>query len=1284
MSTGWTGADGGGVMATRSRKLTCGARALIKYFEQRKLRGLEEYYAQHERDRDRDRAPERDDDVVYSEVWGSFARRLGVDQLTRAQFTDLVNGEWEGHRLVGAGYRKVTDPKTGEVRTETGVRTTMIDVVYAAPKSVMAYVVHRKDPELTRSVIDAFRESVREAFEDMQEHAKVARVPVRTPTEAGRRTVQHGERAGEESRMQGSATTRVPAELIALPIVQLAARPTKESIERGYVADPHLHMHVPVIAVCAVPDAEHPDTYRTYTPDDLGIKREAAERDAVLMGEFARRLEDLGIELEYHTDQKGRVSWEVAGIPREVSLHFSTNHLRAERLRAEFQDRRGRPPTDAELAELLRQTRLPKDEAAKDVDERGAWQAWRDELRSTGIEITAREPHAQDRARSWLPERVRAMGGRSGVGRRPERPSVAERRDTLRQRLLGPTGLHREDAVVDRETVRVSIARAAVGLGFTRPELDEFEHRFVNELIPVRTAHDPQFDLFALPHLIEAEVWVGSDIEARAAAKPAAPTWAAKHHAMAKATVRLSREQREAISAMCEPTGWANLVGRAGTGKTTVLRTVTEALGDPGWHERTAGDKVIVVSRTKSAAERSRAAIRADRAYSVEGFLTAVDHGLRVTDRTWVLVDEGALANTPHNAALLHAVGPAVLRSIRPAADQVIVVSTGATVAEQSGRAIGADRAYSIDAFSFAVKAGMAVTERTWIFLDEAAMVDTPHMKMLLEAAGPAVIRAIGDDRQLPAIGPGGWYAEQLDRNPGPELTYVYRQRNRDDVRDFTALGAGRVEEAVRSLDARHRITVVDERGQRAHAIVDLYRQERMRGRSAGDVVVAVDGSNHVLDDLNRRIQRERLVMEEIGGMPLQVEATDDDRRWQLYRGDHIVFRQRVKAENSQIVRNGVYGEIVRINHERRRITVQLDRGGRVEVTLREVARTQPVVPAYVRHVAAFQGGELPAVIVSPSRLSVRNSAYAGLTRTVEDVYVVIDRESYGDDPIEGLIRDWSRTSDKRTAWSQVGDVGREQWARWKAGDDAGGREPPDASRAMHDDRAPVGVPPDPAPAPAAATAPRPTERDEVYDIDHRDADADAEIEPARHAATENREATHVVDLEDVEVSESLAHDVDAPRASAFGDIDAIIDRRRQALAARRNGQIGPVPQPEAVERNDLDRWDRDWDAKVDALQRDAAVTRETAWDHKAAVAVSAEEVEASAPLLNDVELPQVPAFGDIGRQVEGDWQATGWPDDLLEPAPDEDVSLDVDVLRWKRAFAPEPEREPPDLDLGR
>ena len=407
---------------------------------------------------------------------------------------------------------------------------------------------------------------------------------------------------------------------------------------------------------------------------------------------------------------------------------------------------------------------------------------------------------------------------------------------------------------------------------------------------------------------------------------------------------------------MCASTGWANLIGRAGTGKTTVLRTVVDALHD--------------------------------------------EHG--------------------HHEA---------------AADQVVVVSTSAMVARRSGDAIGADRSYSIEGLVEAVRHGvLEPTDRTWVIVEEAAMVDTPRMATLLATAGPAVIRTVGDDRQLAPIGPGGWYPEQLARHPGTELTHVYRQRDPDDVRDFTDLGAGKVEEAVRSLDDRSRIIVVEELGQRAHAIVDLYLQERQRGRGARDVGVVLDGSNHVLDDVNRRIQRERLVMEEIGGTPLQVEATDTDRRWLLYRGDHVVFRERVVTRDEDVIRNGEHGEITAIDHFLREATVALDGGREVRVELAPEAPTQPVVPAYAHHVAAFQGNELPVAIVSPSRTATRNSAYTAVTRAKEDVHIVIDRETYGERPVDGLIRDWSRGAEKRTAWSQLDEAGRDRWAASRAG----------------------------------------------------------------------------------------------------------------------------------------------------------------------------------------------------------------------------------------------------------
>ena len=362
-------------------------------------------------------------------------------------------------------------------------------------------------------------------------------------------------------------------------------------------------------------------------------------------------------------------------------------------------------------------------------------------------------------------------------------------------------------------------------------------------------------------------------------------------------------------------------------------------------------------------------------------------------------------------------------------------------VARRSGDAIGADRSYSVEGFAEAVRRGvLEPTERTWVIVEEAAMVDTPRMATLLEAAGPAVIRTVGDDRQLSPIGPGGWYPEQLARHPGTELTHVYRQRNPDDVRDFTDLGAGKVEEAVRSLDDRGRIIVLEEFGQRAHAIVDLYRQERQRGRGAHDVGVVLDGSNNVLDDVNRRIQRERLVMEEIGGTPLEVEATDTDRRWLLYRGDHVVFRERVVTRDEEVIRNGERGEITAIDHFLREATVALDGGREVRVELAPEAPTQPVVPAYAHHVAAFQGGELPVAIVSPSRPATRNSAYTAVTRAKEDVHIVIDRETYGEEAVDGLIRDWSRGAEKRTAWSQLDEAGRRSVGRVEGGRRA--REP--------------------------------------------------------------------------------------------------------------------------------------------------------------------------------------------------------------------------------------------------
>jgi hypothetical protein len=502
--------------------------------------------------------------------------------------------------------------------------------------------------------------------------------------------------------------------------------------------------------------------------------------------------------------------------------------------------------------------------------------------------------------------------------------------------------------------------------------------------------------------------------------------------------------------------------------------------------------------------------------------------------------------------------------------------SGGPSCATGSSPATGStDRGYSIEGFAKAVETGLEITHRTWVFIDEAAMVDTPRMRKLFETAGPAVIRAVGDDRQLTPIGPAGWYTDQLERHSGTELARVHRQRDAADARDFTDLGAGKVEQAIRALDERGRIYQLDDAAQRARAVVHLYREERARGRSATDVIVAVDESNHQVDELNRRIQRERLDMGEIGGDPLRVRATDDERSWSLYRGDRVVFRERTVDIAEDVIRNGTYGEITEITG--RLVEVRLEDGSIVLVELRAESHTQPIVPAYAAHVSTFQGGQAKAVIVVPGRHGNRHTAYTAVTRAVDDVHIVIDKETFGERPLETLVRDWSRTSDRRTAWSQLDAAQRRRWrdavdGRREAVDrDAEARREPNAEAAHHDDAAPV-FEPDAAVerADAGVNIGEPGRRGA------RDADAASDdVEEIREALRDLRQA-QAGDDEDAagrEAAEGVVTDpeVDA-RMSRFLSLDRIVEEKLAALD-RRSTDEGRQRERASRERDGQEWW---------------------------------------------------------------------------------------------------------------
>ena len=101
----------------------------------------------------------------------------------------------------------------------------------------------------------------------------------------------------------------------------------------------------------------------------------------------------------------------------------------------------------------------------------------------------------------------------------------------------------------------------------------------------------------------------------------------------------------------------------------------------------------------------------------------------------------------------------AVVRAYQHNHQPVFLVSTAADTAHRTAAELGLQRGYTIEAFTHAVQAGaVRVTPRTVVIVEEAAMVDTPRMDRLLKAAGPAIIRTLGDPEQAQPVGAGGWH----------------------------------------------------------------------------------------------------------------------------------------------------------------------------------------------------------------------------------------------------------------------------------------------------------------------------------------------------------------------------------------------------------------------------------------------------------------------------------------------------------------------------------------------
>jgi conjugative relaxase-like TrwC/TraI family protein len=357
-----------------------------------------------------------------------------------------------------------------------------------------------------------------------------------------------------------------------------------------------------------------------------------------------------------------------------------------------------------------------------------------------------------------------------------------------------------------------------------------------------------------------------------------------------------------------------------------------------------------------------------------------------------------------------------------PTADTIVAVSTARDTALRIGEKLQADQAHSIESLIYAVRTSRKLrpTARTVIVLDEAAMVDNPRMADLLQAIGDARLICIGDDKQLQAIGAGGWYQDAVKWAGRTMLTNVHRQVHDEDRQALAALRHGHSAEAVASFDARGRIHIAPTNAERMGMVVADYIAARDDGKTVDDLRIVLDGANTQIDLANRIIQQDRLRRGELTGEPMVMANEAECREWSVYVGDEVSFISgHWQEEIRRNIPNGTVATVTGLDHTTRKATIRV-KGEDTEITI-DVGHQFHA--RYAVHAQRLQGGEAPITYVMPGKGSSLEGAYSENSRHIEELHLYLDNETHGEDPRATIIEAW------KTARPKISARTRAMWA---------------------------------------------------------------------------------------------------------------------------------------------------------------------------------------------------------------------------------------------------------------